>query len=596
MEKLASRVILICWVSLFSGSWLRSAEANNIQVDYRVGVASNLKKIFRDKPFPGNVGNTADITAARNEYEGFQLIVLSSKKTLKNIRLEISDLVNRKTNSRIGVRNIKYNVVGYVKTDKGVWPDPLFDEKTFTIEAGKIQPVWVTVYVPETAPPGDYEGFINVKPANSHSTKIKVSVKVRNFTLPREFHLKTDFWLHWRYIKLFAHLDKVTFEEYKKYCDILTSHRISYADNGSSALVKAFIEPDGSISFDFSVADQYLEYYMSKNPNALNVSFYECGGAFFRYFANLPVRERTTGKSRILRYKRFSPEHRKIVIQYLRDYTNHLKEKGWYDNKAYIKVFDEPNKRKGQYAYVKKTYGLIKDAVPDLKRLIAINSIAAPELIGYIDIWCPKIQRYNSLFYALRKRAGDEIWWYVCGWQKNYPDFDIGLPAISHRILFWLSWKYNISGVLYYGVNYWSRKNYTNYENGPYPYKKTPSSYPYDGGGYLLYPGRKGPLSSVRLEVIRDGLEDYEYFFLLKEKIAELEREKPKGYQKLLKESKSVMNIPNQLVDLPGLVPGLIPNPAQTLPYPDDPEKLYNAREKIATQIEKINGFLNKKL
>lgn len=37
------------------------------------------------------------------------------------------------------------------------------------------------------------------------------------------------------------------------------------------------------------------------------------------------------------------------------------------------------------------------------------------------------------------------------------------------------------------------------------------------GDGCLVYPTRDGPVSSIRLENIRDGLEDYDYLALLAE-------------------------------------------------------------------------------
>jgi hypothetical protein len=48
----------------------------------------------------------------------------------------------------------------------------------------------------------------------------------------------------------------------------------------------------------------------------------------------------------------------------------------------------------------------------------------------------------------------------------------------------------------------------------------------YNGGGLLFYPGRDagfdGPVTSIRLKNIREGLEDYEYFAIL-EKLGEEE-------------------------------------------------------------------------
>ena len=38
------------------------------------------------------------------------------------------------------------------------------------------------------------------------------------------------------------------------------------------------------------------------------------------------------------------------------------------------------------------------------------------------------------------------------------------------------------------------------------------------GDGRMLYAGREGPIGSIRLDNIRDGLEDYEYLWLLSER------------------------------------------------------------------------------
>ena len=43
------------------------------------------------------------------------------------------------------------------------------------------------------------------------------------------------------------------------------------------------------------------------------------------------------------------------------------------------------------------------------------------------------------------------------------------------------------------------------------------------GDGVLVYPGIDGPIGSIRLANIRDGLEDYEYLWLLGEKTGDME-------------------------------------------------------------------------
>ena len=53
-------------------------------------------------------------------------------------------------------------------------------------------------------------------------------------------------------------------------------------------------------------------------------------------------------------------------------------------------------------------------------------------------------------------------------------------------------------------------------------YLNDPLAFPgANGDGYILYPGRKygihGPIGTMRLEMIRDGQEDYEYLYILEE-------------------------------------------------------------------------------
>lgn len=88
-------------------------------------------------------------------------------------------------------------------------------------------------------------------------------------------------------------------------------------------------------------------------------------------------------------------------------------------------------------------------------------------------------------------------------------------------MLLWQNYLYQVSGLLYWCTNYWDA---TAGSKEPWVDQATikninPWLY---GDGSLLYPGKKvgieGPVSSVRLEIIRDGLEDYKYLWLLEQK------------------------------------------------------------------------------
>ena len=89
------------------------------------------------------------------------------------------------------------------------------------------------------------------------------------------------------------------------------------------------------------------------------------------------------------------------------------------------------------------------------------------------------------------------------------------------RALFWQTWQYHCTGVLYWGLNYWSGMDrpltpeQRAFPRGPW--QSTTTGANYMGYGYFIYPGftPDKPLSSLRLETIRDGIEDYELLHLL---------------------------------------------------------------------------------
>jgi len=67
------------------------------------------------------------------------------------------------------------------------YPDiavPLEFHSPFTIAAGTNQSLWGDVYIPKTAPAGDYTGTITVTENGTLTWQITISLRVRDFTLP----------------------------------------------------------------------------------------------------------------------------------------------------------------------------------------------------------------------------------------------------------------------------------------------------------------------------------------------------------------------------------------------------------------------------
>jgi hypothetical protein len=91
----------------------------------------------------------------------------------------------------------------------------------------------------------------------------------------------------------------------------------------------------------------------------------------------------------------------------------------------------------------------------------------------------------------------------------------IDMPGAANRVMQWVAWKIRIEGELYYSMN-------EAYGQGNDPWMNIRLSGG-NGDGTLFYPGRPDriggrsdiPIESIRLKLIREGMEDYEYLALL---------------------------------------------------------------------------------
>ncbi|MCP3868533.1 MAG: DUF4091 domain-containing protein, partial [Gammaproteobacteria bacterium] len=89
-------------------------------------------------------------------------------------------------------------------------------------------------------------------------------------------------------------------------------------------------------------------------------------------------------------------------------------------------------------------------------------------------------------------------------------------PGIESKFTGWFLWKYRLKGILYYSLNSWSKNPWTD-----------PMTSGHNGDLFMLYPPSENnaPISygsnnhrlvpSIRFELMRDSLEDYEYLYLL---------------------------------------------------------------------------------
>jgi hypothetical protein len=212
------------------------------------------------------------------------------------------------------------------------------------------------------------------------------------------------------------------------------------------------------------------------------------------------------------------------------------------------------------------------------------GSFPRDELLGYIDIYDPQIGGRSKVYslqqdavrlIAESQRRGEEFYWYVAaGPAYPYPNVQVENPLIASRLLFWMTWKYGVTGFEYYCYNLFER----NYEADPakrYPNVKWKADgwsggWPSNGDGLLFYPG---PISSLRFEAIRDGIEDWESHMVLRDCVEAVRNRKTASrYSAMIQRAEEQLKVAGDVV-------------TDFRTYTQDSERLLAEREKLGNLI-----------
>jgi hypothetical protein len=234
-----------------------------------------------------------------------------------------------------------------------------------------------------------------------------------------------------------------------------------------------------------------------------------------------------------------TPEYQEAFGAYLRGVEEHLAERGWLDE-AYVYWFDEPDPK--DYDFVMNGFAKLHRYAPRIHRMLTEQP--EPALVNGPDIWCPVSDAFDPGRAAPRMAAGDDFWWYVCtGPKAPYAGLFIDHPATELRVWLWQTWQRGIKGILVWQTNYWtSEAAYPKGLQNPYEDPmgwvsgySTPAGtrqawgngdgrfiYPPEAaaGGTATGPVLEGPVASIRWEMLRDGVEDYEYLVILRDLLA----------------------------------------------------------------------------
>ncbi len=494
---------------------------------------SQTRHVLRDDP-PGKT-LAVNISAARNEWESFQ-ILMRSDEPVKEINVVAADLIGpegavlKATDARLYRQHqflIKDGSYRNNNFKPGWYPDALipfvlpvgakpihgarFAAVPFRLPADETHGFWCDLYVPPGTKPGPYRGTYHVTASGGRSVAIPVTLWVWDFQLPAVPTMKTCFGGPHRSVRLYY-------------------QRRAEAGNG---------KPVADLKALGAQVDQVLsEHHFNVGAARESVPVAQADGSF-----RIPDEQVRALRDRIDRYRinaiglakpteviKDPIRERAKLHAWLAAIDRAAQELHRPDVLFFLYLMDEPHDP-NSYEFV-RTWGR---AIREAKSVVQVLVTARPErdanlgdLYGAVDIWCPHYASFSPNAVAKRQALGETIWTYTClcqGKQKT-PWWETDFPLLNYRVPAWMMWHYRVRGLLYWGgMSYWTQVK------DPWTDPATmKGDLVFNGEGSLVYPGRdvgyEGIAPSIRLKALRDSIEDYEYLAILERLGLDAEAEK----------------------------------------------------------------------
>jgi len=464
------------------------------------------------------------LTGVRGEWLPFHLVLSVTERPATNVRLEISDL--RQGDDVLAAAHIRpyleHLVTVYAATGlhgrRGRWPDPLVPlTRPFSVAAvdnqdPRHQPLWIDIHVRRDQRPGTYQGSLAVHADQGLLGKVKIALTVVDVTLPaqRRFPAHVGFYEHHIARMYGLEPSSPAFQEiFKHYLKFFLNNRL---DPRTPPAMHGRIENG--------------KYVLSWPRPELEQLFLEHGRV---QFLISPVPQGIPGPGR---EEPFTVEYEGYVHQHVAQVIAHARQNGWYERLVFWMPIDEP-KSLVQYEAVRRWADAIRAVDPDVRVSVTeqpkTENPAWGSLVGHVNAWTVN---GNYLFHEAeaidaRKRAGEFITWYIsCDQLYPQPNYYIDREAADLRMVPWITWRYKLDGILYWNSSFW--EEILNPWIDPISWKWFPCNSPAAGEGSLIYPGNMaeryarqdnviGPVGSLRLALLREGLEELELLGLLAE-------------------------------------------------------------------------------
>jgi hypothetical protein len=259
-------------------------------------------------------------------------------------------------------------------------------------------------------------------------------------------------------------------------------------------LIKWIKRKDGSWFYDYSNFDRHIRMMMDCGiDKRINCYSMVTWNLFFPYFDEL------SGETKSVKLTPGSLEYKDFWTPMLKDFTAHLKEKGWFE-KTVVAMDERPMES------MLAVFELLKEIDPGWKTALA--GTYHPEIARDVyDYSLNYVDPYFEPDVLMERKATGKPSTYYTACQPQRPNCFTFSPLDEAVWIGWYAMAKGYTGYLRWAFNNWTESTLTDTRFRTWPAADC----------YFVYPG---PRSSIRFEKLIEGIQDFEKIRILKGQFA----------------------------------------------------------------------------
>jgi hypothetical protein len=485
-------------------------EARKARPDAPIGLgfADSMARVYpRDLPCDCSY-TSPTLDMVRGEHESIQLVAMPYASALPQARVQARFVGDRPQGLRIDAHPVvSLNMAPPVDQPpatptrfrpsayEGWTPDPIQTARdSMDVGAGDLQSFWVGVEAAQNARPGGYPVELELRADGIAPQRVRMTVRVWDAGIAEEPGLRTAI----------GHDPRAYAEPY----GVTDPAEVAALVDEEYAFLGEYLLQGDNI---------YRSIYEQNPPSVESLRRIEEKGGGLRQFNIWYFDPRLFDVG--------APEtwaqQADALFDRIQPYVDEYRAAGLLD-KAYLYCCDET--RAAHTEVIRFVLTRFKQRFPGVRVLTTAidNDMGrASGLDEVMDWWVRDVPWYEPEIIAERHADGREAWWYLHAGNTN-PTPNVFLnydPGQLRTLLGPMIHQGGLDGFLYYRVDRWY--GHAILDDGPLSNWDPRTWNNRAGDGALLYPGPEGPIPSIRLENIRDGLEDYNLLDALRTAIDE---------------------------------------------------------------------------